>query len=82
MSADNQTVKATPQARRLWEGIPHEARLKLLNNVWCVRCSAASGIVLQEMRVDRGDLILRGVCVKCKGSVARVVETSEATSRK
>ena len=67
-------MKQTPQAKKHWEAVPKEVRVKLLNNVWCTHCSDMTGIVLESMKVDRGDLVLEGKCVKCSGPVARVIE--------
>jgi hypothetical protein len=67
-------MKATPQAKKMWEAVPKEVRVKLLNNVWCTRCRDMTGIVLEGMKVDHGDLVLEGKCVKCSGPVARLIE--------
>ena len=34
----------TPKARAIWEAIPGNIRIKLLNNVWCVNCKKTAGI--------------------------------------
>jgi hypothetical protein len=67
-------MKMTPQAKKLWEMVPKEVRMKLLNNVWCTRCSEVRGIGNVDMTVDGGDLLLKGICSTCGGNVARVVE--------
>jgi len=73
-------MKMTPQAKHLWETIPPNARIKILNNVWCGQCLGGSSMGMQTAHVKQGDLILRGVCTKCRGPVARLIETSEAAS--
>jgi hypothetical protein len=71
-------MKQSVKAKKLWETIPHEVRVKVLNNVWCRSCGTV-GIVIHEMNVKDGNLILRGKCIKCSGPVARLIETSEST---
>lgn len=70
-------MKASAMAKKHWEKIPNEVRVKLLNNVWCGTCVGVSGIRLTAMAVEKGDLVLNGDCVKCGGQVARLIETSE-----
>jgi hypothetical protein len=71
---DDLLMKLTAQARKLWEKIPADIRVKLLNNVWCSTCASGSGIGNAEGKVEGGDLILRGACTRCGGEVARVIE--------
>ena len=71
-------MKQSDKAKKLWETIPNEVRVKVLNNVSCRKCRTMVGIAIEEMEVDGGDLILRGTCIKCGGSVARLIETSES----
>jgi hypothetical protein len=33
----------TPKAKKIWQAIPADIRLKILNNVWCVQCKAMTG---------------------------------------
>jgi hypothetical protein len=67
-------MKLTPQAEKQWESIPKNIRMKLLNNVFCVACSGETGIAEIEGKVEKGDLVLRGKCIKCGHAVARVIE--------
>ena len=64
----------TPQARRRWEAIPGDIRMKILNNVWCVGCRNTTGIGEVSGKIEKGMLVLRGGCTKCGGEVARVME--------
>ena len=64
----------TPQARRRWEAIPGDIRMQILNNVWCVGCRNTTGIGEVSGKIEKGMLVLKGVCTKCGGEVARVVE--------
>jgi len=34
----------TPQAQEIWDAIPGDFQMKLLNNVWCRTCSDTTGI--------------------------------------
>ncbi|MFV9645097.1 MAG: hypothetical protein ACNYWU_04670 [Desulfobacterales bacterium] len=48
--------------------------MKILNNVWCVNCSDITGIGSVSGKIEKGMLVLRGICTRCGGSVARVLE--------
>ncbi len=67
-------MKLTPKANKLWEAIPPKQRLRILNNVWCVRCMKTTSMGKVNGKVDGGMLSLSGVCTRCGGVVARVVE--------
>ena len=64
----------TLKAKKIWQAIPAEIRLKILNNVWCVQCKQTTGIGKVSGKVESGMLVLRGVCTQCGGDVARVIE--------
>ena len=64
----------TPKAKKIWQAIPAEIRLKILNNVWCVQCKEVTGIGNVSGKVESGMLVLRGICTRCGGGVARVIE--------
>ena len=66
--------KLTSKAKILWDAIPGDVRLRILNNVWCANCSQVTGIGNISGNVEKGDLILRGVCTRCGGDVARLIE--------
>ena len=73
----------TPNAALLWAMVPKEAQIRILANVFCVKCRDAVQIVNFTGDVDnRGDVILRGSCAKCGHEVVRVVETSESDHSK
>ena len=63
-----------PKAKKIWLAIPADIRLKILNNVWCVQCKQTTGIGKVSGKVESGMLVLRGVCTRCGGEVARVIE--------
>jgi len=64
----------TPQAEKIWNAIPGDFQMKILNNVWCRTCSDTTGIGSVSGKVERGMLILKGICTRCGNSVARVIE--------
>ncbi len=64
----------TPKALKIWNAIPCEIRMKILNNVWCVNCSDITSIGSVSGKIEKGMLVLRGICIRCGGSVARVLE--------
>ncbi len=64
----------TPQAFRIWINIPGNIQLKILNNVWCRTCSDTTGIGSVSGKIEKGMLILKGICTRCSNPVARVIE--------
>ncbi len=64
----------TPQAFRIWINIPGDIQIKILNNVWCRTCSDTTGIGSVSGKVEKGMLILKGICTRCGNPVARVIE--------
>ena len=65
----------TKPALRFWKSWDDRAKTLVLNNVWCVSCRKGTTIVRFTGRIERADLILEGECIRCGGSVARVVES-------
>lgn len=51
-----------------------QQRLRILNNVWCVNCMKTTSMGEVVGRVEKGMLSLKGVCTRCSGLVARIVE--------
>ena len=65
----------TPKARAIWEAIPGNVQIKLLNNVWCFSCRKTTGIGGDVGgKVSKGMLVLHGRCTSCGKDVARVIE--------
>lgn len=56
------------------EAISGDIQFKILNNVRCVHCKKESSIGNLSGKVQSGMLVLRGICTKCDGDVARVIE--------
>lgn len=68
--------KFTSQAKKRWESIPTGIRLRLRiqNNVWCVRCKTTVGMGNLSGSIRKRMLFLEGVCTRCSGTVAWIVE--------
>jgi len=64
----------TPQAFRIWINIPGDIQMKILNNVWCRTCLDTTGIGSVSGKIEKGMLILKGICTRCGNPVARVIE--------
>jgi hypothetical protein len=67
-------MELTPPAKKTWERIPPNQRLRILNNVWCVTCMKSSSMGNVSGRIEKGVLTLTGICTRCGGVVARIVE--------
>ena len=67
-------MKGTEKALMIWEKIPHGARLKLLNNVYCGHCKGACSIADAHVVVEQGDFLIKGHCIICSGKAVRYVE--------
>jgi hypothetical protein len=66
----------TAPAAKLWDAIPTDTRKKLLANVWCGSCRHEVTITNFTGAVKGGDLLLVGKCSKCRGDVARLIESN------
>jgi Na+-translocating ferredoxin:NAD+ oxidoreductase RNF subunit RnfB len=64
----------TPQAQEIWNAIPGDFQMKILNNVWCRTCSDTTGIGSVSGKVEKRMLILKEICTRCGNPVARVIE--------
>ena len=71
---ENGYMKLTPQAKRFWEAMAPDLRLRILNNAWCVHCMKPSSMGNVTGRIEKGMLTLTGICTRCGGLVARLVE--------
>lgn len=67
----------TDEAKETWEAIPMETRKKILKNVWCSACRTITTITGYWGRIEGESLILTGLCTRCRGKVARVLEGHE-----
>jgi ORF6N domain-containing protein len=64
----------TPQAFRIWINIPGDIQIKILNDVWCRTCSDTTGIGSVNGKIEKGMLILKGICTRCGNPVTRAIE--------
>jgi len=64
----------TPAAQILWDAIPSHFQERVLQNVWCPHCGDMTTITAFTGEVHGRSLVLRGMCVTCRGKVARVLE--------
>jgi hypothetical protein len=67
----------TRDAKRRWDRVPESIRKEILDNVWCPHCRGGSSMQLREGKMSGCSLVLQGVCKKCGGETARVVEPEE-----
>jgi hypothetical protein len=69
-----QDVQFTPQAARRWSKLDGALKTRLLKNVWCVACRNETTIAHFRGRVEQGNLILEGSCIRCDEPVVRLIE--------
>jgi hypothetical protein len=72
-----QLPKLTIDAKRRWDQIPETDRKEILDNVWCSHCRTAVNMQLREGKMSGRSLVLHGMCRKCGGEAARVIEPDE-----
>lgn len=61
-------------AAKQWATVTADVKTLLLFNVWCGNCSHKVTITDFEGTVVGGDLVLHGLCSKCRGDVERLIE--------
>jgi transcription elongation factor Elf1 len=61
-------------AKNQWDSIPPQVQEQLIKNVWCPHCSSVTTIADFKGYVEEGNLVLKGKCVKCGGSIVRIIE--------
>lgn len=72
-------MELTPEAQKLWNAMPADRQQMLLNTVWCGTCREMSTMLPESGTAVQGDLVLRGACATCGGTVGRLIERSEPT---
>ena len=72
-----QLPKFAPAAKARWQQIPASAQKEIMDNVWCGQCRSTTTMRLQDGKMGDTSLVLSGICKKCGGAVARVVEPDE-----
>ncbi len=73
-------MKQTFKAKKIWDALPNQMRIKILNNVYCVNCKGMVSIATEKMNIKEMNLIIRGNCTSCNHEVCRVVESDFFTS--
>lgn len=64
----------TPAAQKFWDELEPKARVRLINNAFCFSCNAETGIGNASGSMEKGNLILKGICTRCGEPVARLIE--------
>ena len=59
-----------------WNSIPSDQQQKILENVWCTKCSSVTKVIKPDLEQIDHDLLIKGNCTKCNGEVARLIEMS------
>ncbi|PHR54156.1 MAG: hypothetical protein COA44_13990 [Arcobacter sp.] len=67
-------IKFEKKAMERFNKIPNDVKSKILSNVYCAKCKDTVKIIDFEATMDEDDLILKGKCGKCFGTVARLIE--------
>ncbi len=73
-------MEQSVEAKLIWEDIPANVRLKLLNNFWCHKCKDLVGVNLEEMSIDN-DFMLMGECLNCEETIFQFLEISNKHRR-
>lgn len=61
-------------AAKKWNKVPKDIQRKIIENVFCDKCSITT-IVDYSLYDDEQGVLLKGTCKKCGGDVARLVES-------
>jgi len=67
-------IKFNKKAMQKFNQIPDDVKSKILSNVFCSRCKTTVKIIDFEATIENDDLILKGQCENCLGSVVRLIE--------
>ena len=70
------------EALKLWMDIPRADKQKILNNVFCGRCTTSVTICDYSVKFAGNALILKGFCGTCGNNVARVLEGVERKTKR
>jgi hypothetical protein len=65
----------SPEAQDFWDAIPAHFQQRVLNNVRCPHEGDMTTMADDFWgRMSGNSLVLHGMCVRCQGRVARVIE--------
>ena len=67
----------TPEAQMLWDGVPHDHQVHIVNSVFCTGCMGNCSMIDYVGSIDHGFLILDGTCAKCGHGVTRLVDPDD-----
>ncbi len=67
----------TPEAQMLWDQIPDDHQVHIVNSVISTACTGNCSIVEYVGSIDDGLLILDGTCAKCGRGVTRLVDPDD-----
>jgi hypothetical protein len=74
LSAPETASGFTTAAQKFWCNLEPRVRIRLLNNVFCFSCKSETGIGNISSSIEKGNLILKGICTKCCAPVVRLIE--------
>jgi hypothetical protein len=69
--------KLTGTAKKRWDELSAEAKKGSMDSVWCARCRSGTVMQVRDGKMSGLSLVLRGICKKCGGEVARVIEPED-----
>ncbi|PCI35162.1 MAG: hypothetical protein COB50_05595 [Thiotrichales bacterium] len=67
-------MKGSKEAVAIWQQIPNNMRLTLLNNVFCGNCGTAVGISDATAKIYDDSFLIHGNCIECGHNVVRHIE--------
>jgi hypothetical protein len=71
------SLKLTESAKKRWDALSAEVKRGIMDSVWCARCRSGAAMQAREGRMSGLSLVLRGICKKCGGEIARVIEPED-----
>lgn len=66
--------KTDVEDKQRWDDLPEEIKNRILDHVYCTKCSKSVRMVDYKLVIERGREILRGKCVNCSNYVVRVLD--------
>lgn len=62
------------EAHKKWMAFSKEQQKRILENVWCAKCSDITEVIQMDFKMVEQDILIKGSCTKCNSDVARLVE--------
>jgi len=69
--------KLNGSAKKRWDELSSDTRKAIMDFVWCTRCRSGTTMQVREGKMSGRSLVLHGICKKCSGEVARVIEPED-----